>query len=276
VGGRNDADRLPERGSGIAPPVREPPAALRRLTDRYAWTDFGWRVVARVTEVHGGQLSASITLSGFLAMFPLALGVSAIAGFVVHGSPHFVDTVIDNLGLEGTAADTLRQAFGTAEHTRGQLSVISALLLLWAGLGIVRGLEATFDTVWQVRGRGMRVKLYGLLWLLGAGVILFASIALTAFLSRLPPFLGFLSLLLALAVNFALWLWTFKALTNRSLPLSAHAVGAAVGAIGLLVLAAVGAYYVPRAVASASALYGTLGVVLALLAWFLLLGRLIV
>jgi uncharacterized BrkB/YihY/UPF0761 family membrane protein len=148
--------------------------------------------------------------------------------------------------------------------------------LLWAGLGIVRGLEATFDTVWQVRGRGMRVKLFGLLWLTGAGLILVGSIALTALLSHLPPFFGVLSLLLALVVNFALWLWTFKTLTNRPLPLSAHVSGAVVGAIGLLVLSAVGAYYVPRAVASASALYGTLGVVLALLAWFLLLGRLVV
>ncbi len=37
-----------------------------------------------------------------------------------------------------------------------------------------------------------------------------------------------------------------------------------------------GAYVVPRMVARSSALYGTIGVVLALLAWLLVLGRLVV
>ena len=48
------------------------------------------------------------------------------------------------------------------------------------------------------------------------------------------------------------------------------------GAIGLELLKAVGAYYVPNAVASSSQLYGSLGIVFAVLAWLLLFGRLIV
>ncbi|HKN39119.1 MAG TPA: hypothetical protein VJ456_08435, partial [Acidimicrobiia bacterium] len=47
-------------------------------------------------------------------------------------------------------------------------------------------------------------------------------------------------------------------------------------AVGLEVLKAVGAYYVPRAVASSSQLYGSLGIVFAVLAWLLLFGRLVV
>jgi uncharacterized BrkB/YihY/UPF0761 family membrane protein len=41
-------------------------------------------------------------------------------------------------------------------------------------------------------------------------------------------------------------------------------------------LKGVGAYYVPRAVASSSQLYGTLGIIFAVLAWLLLFGRLVV
>jgi membrane protein len=41
-------------------------------------------------------------------------------------------------------------------------------------------------------------------------------------------------------------------------------------------LKAVGAYYVPRTVASSSQLYGSLGIVFAVLAWLLLFGRLVV
>jgi uncharacterized BrkB/YihY/UPF0761 family membrane protein len=41
-------------------------------------------------------------------------------------------------------------------------------------------------------------------------------------------------------------------------------------------LTAVGSFYVPRVVASASALYGSLGIVFAVLAWLLFFGRLLV
>ena len=49
-----------------------------------------------------------------------------------------------------------------------------------------------------------------------------------------------------------------------------------VGAVGFEVLKLVGSIYVPRLVASSSALYGSLGVVFAILAWLLFFGRLIV
>ena len=47
-------------------------------------------------------------------------------------------------------------------------------------------------------------------------------------------------------------------------------------AVGFEILKIVGSIYVPRAIASSSALYGAIGVVFAVLAWFALYGRLIV
>jgi uncharacterized BrkB/YihY/UPF0761 family membrane protein len=52
--------------------------------------------------------------------------------------------------------------------------------------------------------------------------------------------------------------------------------GALMAGIGLQVLTSVGAYVVPRTVANASGLYGSLGVVFAILAWLFFFGRLIV
>jgi uncharacterized BrkB/YihY/UPF0761 family membrane protein len=73
-----------------------------------------------------------------------------------------------------------------------------------------------------------------------------------------------------------LWLWTFKILSRRDIGWKSLLPGAVVGAIGLEVLKIVGGIYVPRAVQSASALYGTLGIVFATLAWLLFFGRLVV
>ena len=103
------------------------------------------------------------------------------------------------------------------------------------------------------------------------------SLAATAAAGFLPGFLTWLSLLPTLAIDVALWLWTFKALTGRQgLPWRAHLPGAILGAVGFELLKIVGAVYVPRLVGSSSALYGTLGVVFALIAWLALFGRLCV
>jgi membrane protein len=51
---------------------------------------------------------------------------------------------------------------------------------------------------------------------------------------------------------------------------------AIVGAVGLEILKVLGGIVVPRLVERSSALYGTIGVVFALLAWLLVLGRLVV
>ena len=84
------------------------------------------------------------------------------------------------------------------------------------------------------------------------------------------------ALVVALVVDAALWLWTFRVLTNRDVGWRAHLPGAVLGAVGLEVLKVVGGIYVPMAVTSSSVLYGPLGVVFAILAWLLVFGRLVV
>ncbi len=85
-----------------------------------------------------------------------------------------------------------------------------------------------------------------------------------------------LGIVVGLLTNFGLWLWTSKVLPNTKLPWRAMIPGAILGAIGLEALKAIGGIYVPRAVASSSQLYGSIGVVFATLAWLYFFGRLIV
>jgi membrane protein len=85
-----------------------------------------------------------------------------------------------------------------------------------------------------------------------------------------------LVILLGVLVEGAFFLWTFWALGDHRVPLRALVPGAVVGAIGLEVLKIAATVYLPRLIAGSSALYGPLGVVLAILAWFALFARLIV
>jgi membrane protein len=247
---------------------------LSPLTSRFAWARTALAVQQRFGAVQGGPLASYITLAAFLSLFPLLLVAIAVLG-VVAGRTDVAQTVIDQLSLTGEAAELVRTTLDTASSSKKSASIIGLAGLLWSGLGLVNTLETAFGAVWQAEGRGLKDRAYALLWLVGAVVLLVASTAATAAAGFLPGPLTWLSLIPTLLVDIALWLWTFKALTTRTgLPWRAHLPGAILGAIGFEILKIVGGVYVPRLVGSSSALYGSLGIVFALLAWLALFGRL--
>ena len=249
---------------------------LGPLARRWAWVGTLLRVQERFGEVHGSYLASAVTLTAFLSLFPLLLVGVAVVGFVSHGSPELAGDVVRRLGLTGDAADAITKAIATAERRRGTALGLGTVGLLWSGLGLVAALQFAFNSAWQVPSRGMKDKLYGLAWLAGAVVILVASFTITAALTFLPAVAAPLALLVGLAVNLSLWLWAMRVLPNRVVGWRALLPGAVLGAVGLEVLKAVGTLWVPRAVASSQALYGSIGIVFAVLAWLLVFGRLVV
>jgi membrane protein len=249
---------------------------LGPLARRWAWVRTVIRVQERFAEVHGSYLASAVTLTAFLSLFPLLLVAVAVLGFVAAGHKDLPASIISNLGLTGDAADLVKDSIAQAQKTRGAALGLGTVGLLWSGLGLVAALQVAFNAVWQVPSRGLRDKVYGLAWLAGAALIMAASFGLTAAVNFLPGVLAPLAILVAFMVNVALWLWSMKVLQNRSVGWRGLLPGALFGAIGLEVLKAAGAIWVPRAVASSSALYGSIGVVFAVLAWLLFFGRLVV
>jgi len=79
-----------------------------------------------------------------------------------------------------------------------------------------------------------------------------------------------------LAVDTMLFLWTAWILPARRIPVRAMLPAAVVGGVGYEVLKLLGGYAVPEMVSRSSTLYGTIGVVFALLVWMLVLGYLLV
>lgn len=233
-------------------------------------------VTDRFGAVGGGPLSSSIALATFVSLFPLLLVAIAVIGFVSSSDSDFAIRLVSDLGLQGDTADTVRDALATAEGSRQAASIVGLVGLLWSGLGVVGSLQTALNAVWQVKGRGLLDKLMALRWLAGAGLLFLATAALGPALRMAPGPLKPLTIILGLALTTVLFVWTYTSLGNAHLGWRTHVPGAVLVAVGVEVLKAVGAVYVPRAVASSSALYGSLGVVFAVLAWLLLYGRLIV
>jgi membrane protein len=232
-------------------------------------------VQERYGQVGGGALAQGIALAGFLSLFPLLLVAIAVAGYLSAGDAGWIDEIVGELGLTGTAADTLRTMLRHAEDSRRAASVIGLLGLLWSGLGVVAAVQRMIDRTWQATGRGLRDKLVALGWLAGAAAVFVASFGLSALLNVLPGALAPLGIAAGIGLNFVLFLWTFKALGRQLTGWGELLRGALLCGIGFEVLKIVGAVYVPRLVASSSSLYGPLGVVFAILAWLAFFGQLL-
>lgn len=249
---------------------------LRAMARRHRWSRFLLEVQERFGEVHGGYLASAVTLAAFLSLFPLLLLLTAAVGFFSAGDVDLAADATRELGLQGDAARLVTDAVAAAEENRRTASVVGVLGLLSSALGVVAALQHAYDSVWQVKGRGLKDKLYGLGWLAGAALLFAASFALTTAVQFLPGPTWPVGIALGLVVSVALFLWTSQVLVNLDVPWRALLPGAVLAAVGFEVLKAVGGIYVPRVVSQSSELYGSIGVVFALLAWLFFFGRLLV
>lgn len=249
---------------------------LERLGERWGWLGWALAVHKRYGELYGNQMAAAVTLTAFLTLFPLVLVGIAVIGFLSVGSDDLPERIVENLGLTGRAADTITDAVGTAERSRRLASVVGVVGLLSTGLGLAGAVAYAYNTVWQVQARGLKDRLVGLTWLAGMGVLLAATFAASSVIEWLGGGVTVLVVAAGIALNTALFLWTSWVLPHRRVPLRALLPAAVVGGVALEILKVVGTILVPRLVANSSALYGTIGVVFALLAWLLVFGRLVV
>jgi membrane protein len=247
-----------------------------RARARWGWLDTALSVHERFGEIGGGPLSSSIALATFLSLFPLLLVAIAVVGFVSSGNADFTSDVISELGLQGEAADAVETAIATAEDSKRAATVIGLVGLLWAGLAVVGAMLAAFNAAWQVSGRGLLDRAFALAWFVAAGSLFLATFALGPALSWLPGVLVPANVLVGLVLTTVLFCWTYSTLGNSSVGWRVHLPGALLVAVGFEILKAVGSVYLPRLVSGSSALYGSIGVVFATLAWLAIYARLIV
>jgi membrane protein len=251
-------------------------ARLERQGERWGWLGYALRVHRRASELHGSQMASAITLTAFLTLFPLMLVAIAVLGFVSAAGDDVPARIVENLGLTGRAARTVTDAVHTAESSRRVASVVGVIGLLWTGLGFAGALAYAYNAAWQVKGRGIRDRAFALAWLAGLGALLALSFGATTAIEWLGAAVAPLLLIAGIVLNTAIFLWTSWLLPNRRVGVRALLPAAIFGGVLLEVLKVVGTLVVPRLVADSSALYGTLGVVFAVLAWLLILGRVVI
>jgi uncharacterized BrkB/YihY/UPF0761 family membrane protein len=223
----------------------------------------------------GGLISGALAYRFFLWLLPFTLlGVGLLGAFTAaeDGTP---GELSDDLGLQGTLADLVRDA---AEQTGWWIALVIGLFgTAYAGFGAVRALRVAHAAAWGVRPERAANPAKASLWLFVVVVAVLAVSAFATFLRERSGFVGGLVTVLGMGiVYFLVWLRISEVLPRRDVGRRGLVPGAVLVALGLQGLHLFTAYYLAGSAERATSVYGAIGAALAILLWLFIVARLVV
>jgi uncharacterized BrkB/YihY/UPF0761 family membrane protein len=255
--------------------VADGQARLERARTRYAPVDVAVGVLQRNRPVALGLLASALAFRLFLLLLPLTYVLVAGLGFLGAADAGAPGHLARRAGLSALVADSVARAVRASTRGRWLALAFGIVATVAAAGGVATVLQRVHALAWDLpppRGRSGRL----VLGLIVALVLSAGTAALAASARAASPGWGLLATVAAGAVYFAVSLAASWALPHPQVPWTALAPGALLFAVGLQGYHLLIAYYfVPKA-ARASAVYGSLGVALVLLAALSLLGLLVV
>jgi YihY family inner membrane protein len=255
-------------------------ARLDAYQRQHPWLAFPVAVVKKFGDDQAGYLAALVAYYAFFSLFPLLLVFVTVLGFVLGSNVVLRQRIVHTVAVQiPVIGDQIQHNVGQI-HGNGIALGVGIAGTLLAGLGVIQALQHGMDEIWDVprfdrpNFLWSRLRALFLLALLGVGSLastLLSGIAASgASLASLGGALKVASIVASLALNFALFLASFRLLTAAKIKWGDVAVGAVVAAVGWAVLQSAGTYYVSHQLKHASATYGLFAVVIGLLSWIYL------
>jgi YihY family inner membrane protein len=253
---------------------------IDRFQQAYRPLAFTVGVVKKYGDDRGSQLAGLVAFYGFLSFFPLMLVVVTVTAFIAHGHPHLANQIRDSALNQFPVVGPDLVNHEKALPGSGFGLAVGIVGLLWGALGVTQGLQYAFAEIWHVPlkdranyfvrlGRGL-----ALFVLLGTGVVGTVVLASLGGLIGSSLLAGALGVIAATALSIGLYLAVFRMLSPRRVGWLDLLPGAVVAGIGWQALETVGVQLVQRQLRHASQLYGTVGVVLGLIFFLLLVSQL--
>lgn len=257
---------------------------LRRLDDlqrRRPALGFPLAVVYKFADDRGPHLAALISYYGFVSLFPLLLLFTSVLGFVLEGDTRLQQRVLDSaLSDFPLLRPELTQSVGGLQGSGFALAV-GVAGALYGGLGVMQAAQAALNRIYAIpraaRPNPLTSRLRSLLLVLALGLGALLGTGLSALVPRIAgllPELGSVApvatLLVNFAVNTAVFVVAFQALTARRLDRRDVLVGAVVAAVLWQLLQTLGVAYFSGYLDRQSDVYGVFGVVLGLVVWIYL------
>lgn len=242
-----------------------------RWQQQSRWLRIPIAVVKKFGDDQAGGLAALVAYYAFFSIFPLLLVAVTVLGFVLSGDPSAAVSVKHSiLGQFPVIGDQLQHQT-LQGHTLAL--VIGLVTTLFAGLGVTMAAQNAFNRVWTVPFKrrpnflGSRLRSLILLVSLG-GLFLVGTLASGLVSGGLSgPVLTVVGILVSIAINFALFEISFKALTAAEVSWRQLVPGAVFTAIGWEILQVAGGLYIHHVVSKSTSTYGTFALVIGVLTW---------
>lgn len=243
------------------PSVKAPAAVPIRLPSWVA-DSILVKIVDRFIAIQGIDMAFRLAAQAFISLIPLMVVAAFLAP--MGGAKSFQATLINLLGLHGAPRKVMQGLAGTGRRVGDSLTAAGVLVILYSALSFTRTFRRVYERAWSLPKRGLRGVPWDIVWLA-------SLIAYLALLSRMRSGLGdnILTALLALVLSSGFWVWTARILLANRVPLRSLLPTGGVMALGMIALAAVSQVYMPHLILSKFNQFGQIGVVFAILSWFI-------
>ena len=251
---------------------------LDALQRRRRAIGFTYAVLKRYKEDHGAWLGSLISYYGFFSLYPAVIVFVTVSTWLLNDRPDTLHRILEALWSKmpfdaaGTTQAEIERRVSEFSANRWVL-VLSLLVTLWGGLGVVRVLQDGVNTMWGV-ARFRRphlvhkivraIAIIGLLGLDLIGTTVVAGVSVAADL----PWGGVVVVAAAsIAMSVGIAVAVYHLAIATSVPTRVLLPGAFIIAIGTYIVTLVGGLYVKDVVTRMSGLYGPFASTIGLLAY---------
>jgi uncharacterized BrkB/YihY/UPF0761 family membrane protein len=208
--------------------------------------------------------AAALVLGTFLSMVPALLAVYALAGLSAGSGNGIAQHLVYRLDIHQPAIALVVSAFGSEASNAAAASVVGLLGFLVFGLGLGKIVQDVYARAWRIRAGSPADRWRFAMWFIVSTALLGLQVTEESAVSSLGWVLvspiGF-------AVLVAFWLWTPWFLLHGQIKLARLLPGALLVAAAYMGAATVSEFLVGYWVTDNVRLFGSFGIVLALLAW---------
>ena len=250
--------------------------AADRFQQRQPWLAFPIAVWKKFSDDQAGNLAALISYYAVAAIFPLLLVLGTVLSIVLKNHPALQATLIKSaLAQYPVIGPQIKSELGQVSGS-GLALIFGIVLLIYGARGVSAAMQNAMCEVWGVPREdrpGFPFSLgYNLLLTLTVGI----GFMLTTLISGIAGGAGNLltgfgahagAIIISFALNVAMFWTAFRLASVRKVPWHELKYGAIVAAAVWQVLQVAGGYIIAHQLHRASALYGTFGVVIGLMAW---------
>jgi membrane protein len=254
------------------------------VQQRHHWLAVPVAVWRKLSDAKVGNLAALLTFYAFVSLFPLLLVLTTVLGIVLHGNPDLQNRLLNSALIDfpvlGEQVKSNIHGFGRD----GFGLVVAIVATLLGACGLARAAQEVVNTVWGVPQERRPdfvhswLRTFGLIAVMGLGVLsttVLSGVGELAGGVRFGTGLRVTLLAVSLVATIALFWLVMRLATATEIHGRQLTLSALLGGTFWQGMQWVGGVIAAHQLSHASALYGTFGLVLGLLAWLYLQGRLI-